>query len=487
MDHQFSRSSSRAPRISVIIPAYNAARFLPSALESVLSQDHPSFEVIVVDDGSTDDTAAVLRPFAQRARIFHQPNNGVCAARNRGLAEAGGELVAFLDADDLFLPGKLTAQAAVFHRRRGLAMVQSGWQLVDAAGRYIRDIEPWRWARRLDLESWLLWKPVFPGAMMFHRDVVRSAGGFDETLRQAEDVDLVLRISAAGGTAAWLRQPTVQYRLHAENTIRDGHQQARDLTRVIDKLFDRPDLPRRLRRQEDRYRYYTLIWLAWQLHRTGDTDEVATYLRRSLVCRPHPPVSEAGAVGWLDYLAGHCRRDHRDITELRSLWPAFRQALALDGEAWPELQKTLELWLNVWHPLQVGDPAAAVDGLQACATDSLADFIASARPIARFSDHSSIRTVSQLRRLLSTFPSGLAGPGYLTAELYWAAFLEALQGRRLGKAVAGLWRGVIFGLHPRTWPCWVDYLRQVPDTLRNAGRHRSSGSDRMREQENPRG
>jgi glycosyltransferase involved in cell wall biosynthesis len=487
MGKQKSGSLPQGPRVSVIIPTFNSARFLPDALESVFSQDYPSFEVIVVDDGSTDETPEVLRPYARRVRILRQANAGVCAARNRGLNTARGELVVFLDADDLFLPGKLRDQAAMFRRRPSLAMVHSGWQLVDDDGRFIREIEPWRWAHRLDLETWLLWKPVFPGAIMLRRDAVLRAGGFDETLRQAEDVDLVLRIALAGGAAAWLRQPTVQYRLHDCNTIRDGRRQARDLSRVMDNLFARPDLPRRLRRHERRYRYFTLSWLAWQLHCTAATDEVAEYLRHSLEWAFHPPHPDAAAIGWSDYLAGHCCRDSHDISELRSIWPAFAHALRIDDPSWHRIRRTLEIWLSVWHPLQANDMPRVAAGLQTCGVDSLEEFIDFSLPIARFSDHTTVRMISRLRRLLSRLDTGLTGPGHLSAELYWAAFLEAVYGHRVGKAVAGLWRAMLFGLHPRSLPCWRDYLRQVPATLRSAGRRKRSHPELIQRQENPRG
>ena len=98
------------PKVSVIIPAYNAAPYLAETLASVFAQSYPDYEIIVVDDGSTDDTLAVLEQFADRITLIRKPNGGPASARNAGLRQARGELLAFLDGDDLWLPDKLAAQ-----------------------------------------------------------------------------------------------------------------------------------------------------------------------------------------------------------------------------------------------------------------------------------------------------------------------------------------------------------------------------------------
>ena len=100
--------------VSVVVPAYNYARYLPKAIDSALGQTHPPLEVIVVDDGSTDDTPRVLAAYADRIRVIRQANQGAGAARNAGIAAARGEYVAFLDSDDLWHPRKLELQLARF-------------------------------------------------------------------------------------------------------------------------------------------------------------------------------------------------------------------------------------------------------------------------------------------------------------------------------------------------------------------------------------
>jgi glycosyltransferase involved in cell wall biosynthesis len=115
------------PQVSVIIPTYNCARYLPEALDSVLAQTYLDFEIIVVDDGSTDNTQEVLAPYGDQIRVIRQANAGRGAARNAGILAARGEYIAFLDADDLWLPQKLEKQLALFETRPEIAWVYSDY------------------------------------------------------------------------------------------------------------------------------------------------------------------------------------------------------------------------------------------------------------------------------------------------------------------------------------------------------------------------
>src|SRR5437773_3781756 len=112
--------------VSVVIPTYNYARYLPEAIDSALAQTHAPLEVIVVDDGSTDDTPRVLAVYGDRIRVIRQANRGPGAARNTGIAAARGEYVGFLDADDVWLPRKLELQMARFEADQGLGLVHCG-------------------------------------------------------------------------------------------------------------------------------------------------------------------------------------------------------------------------------------------------------------------------------------------------------------------------------------------------------------------------
>src|SRR5262245_30132400 len=125
-----SSPSRRAPLVSVVIPAYNCARFIGEALDSVFAQDYPELEVVVVDDGSTDDTCAVVEGYGDRVKLIRQRNAGAAVARNEGMRRASGEYVAFLDSDDLWLPGKLRLQIDHLESHRDVAMCCTRWNLL---------------------------------------------------------------------------------------------------------------------------------------------------------------------------------------------------------------------------------------------------------------------------------------------------------------------------------------------------------------------
>lgn len=332
--------------ISVIIPTFNNARFIRETVESVLLQQNASFEIIVVDDGSTDETKTVLAPYSDRIFYVYQENSGVSAARNYGLKLAQGEFVVFLDGDDIFLAGKLRAQADFLDKQPGLGAVHSGWQLVDDQGRFLKKVEPWHDASFLDLPTWLMWKPVFLGAMMFRREWLAKIAGFDPTLRHSEDVDFVWRLSLQGCRFDWLPQLTVGYRQHADNTMQNGIQQARDMSRLLDKFFTRPDLPRYLRRLEGRVRYYTLLWLVWHLYRTGYQSEIVIYLRQIKTHIHHDPLIIAQH--WQAQLSKHASREGVALANLSEFWSHFRIALDVDLETWRTIEQALGWWLDVW-------------------------------------------------------------------------------------------------------------------------------------------
>lgn len=185
-----------APLVSVVIPAYNRAHTIARAITSVLTQDYDQFEIIVVDDGSTDTTRAVVEAMTDpRLRVITQANAGVAAARNRGVAEAGGELVAFLDSDDEWLPGKLTAQVSCFrHGSSRLGLVYTGFESITADGmQSVHEAQHSGWIYRD-----LLARNVVTGCgstAMFRRAALEMVGGYDPALPANEDYDLVLRVA----------------------------------------------------------------------------------------------------------------------------------------------------------------------------------------------------------------------------------------------------------------------------------------------------
>ncbi|MBN1427560.1 MAG: glycosyltransferase [Anaerolineae bacterium] len=185
------------PKVSVIIPSHNRAHFLGRAIQSVLNQTYHNFEIVVVDDGSTDDTREVIEGFGASVHYFYQPHNGVSAARNYGIKVANGEYVAFLDSDDEFMPLKLEKQVSYLDTHPNVGMVYSSYIIVDG------ETNQSFYSSQSLFSGWvfreLLWKcmqgPLTTPTVMVKRSVFEQVGLFDETMDLAEDIDLWCRIS----------------------------------------------------------------------------------------------------------------------------------------------------------------------------------------------------------------------------------------------------------------------------------------------------
>jgi glycosyltransferase involved in cell wall biosynthesis len=265
--------------VSVIIPSYNTGRYLPEALDSVFAQTYPHYEIIVVDDGSSDDTAAILQPYLSRIQVIYQTNQGVSAARNHALSKAQGEWLLFLDADDKLSPSKLEKQLAIANENT--AILHSGWWLIAEDASLMSEAKPYLQSPKLDLETWLFWKPVYPAAMLFRRDDVEKVGGFDTNLAHAEDVDLVFRIVAAGGESLWLKEATAYYRQREGSASTKSLKQAQSIERVLDKFFALPQIPHQICKLEATIRYFTILWYTWRLLDDGYWEQAKTNLLRA--------------------------------------------------------------------------------------------------------------------------------------------------------------------------------------------------------------
>jgi glycosyltransferase involved in cell wall biosynthesis len=185
---------SKKPEVSVIIPTYNRGWILREAIDSVLAQDFKDFELIVVDDGSTDDTVKILDDYGQDLMRIRQTNRGVSAARNHGIAAASGHLIAFLDSDDLWLPRKLSTQVAFFDANPSAVINQTEEIWIRNGVRVNPKVRHHKFAGMI-FERSLALCLVSPSAVMMTRSLFDEVGLFDEALPACEDYDLWLRIS----------------------------------------------------------------------------------------------------------------------------------------------------------------------------------------------------------------------------------------------------------------------------------------------------
>ncbi|HEX8845379.1 MAG TPA: glycosyltransferase family A protein [Pyrinomonadaceae bacterium] len=229
----------RAPKISVVIPAYNVAQYIGETLQSVFAQTFKDFEVIVVNDGSPDTDALelALEPYAGRVIYLKQENRGAAAARNQGLRAAHAPLVAFLDADDLWLPGYLQEQIA-FMEGDGSDLVYSDALLFGDsvfAGRTYMETAPSD--GEVTFQSLVSGQcNVITSGVVARRQLVLDVGAFDEALRNAHDFDLWVRLVRSGARLNYQRRVLLRYRFHEDSLSGDVLNRINRELRVLDKI-----------------------------------------------------------------------------------------------------------------------------------------------------------------------------------------------------------------------------------------------------------
>jgi len=252
--------------ITVIIPAYNYAHYLPQAIDSVLDQKHPCCEILIVDDGSTDNTAAVVAAYGKRVRYLHQTNAGLPAARNTGIRHASHGQVCFLDADDLLLPGHLcAAQETLAALPENFVLVAFPAQYLDAAGTPLALKQIASTGHEISERDIILKTRFQPSGVVVRRDVFAIAGEFDETLRSAEDRDMWLRIAACGKIHLHAKR-LVGIRRHPVSMSRNSDRMKANTRRVIVKAWH----ARRVAHSEIgfwlRVHSFRLYQAAWMYH-----------------------------------------------------------------------------------------------------------------------------------------------------------------------------------------------------------------------------
>jgi glycosyltransferase involved in cell wall biosynthesis len=227
-------------RIDVIIPAYNASRWIQRAVESVLHQSHRECEVIVVDDGSLDSTPEMLDAMGNQIRWIRQPNRGIASARNRGLSMASGEFVMFLDADDWIFPDKLAHQLLSFSQTPSPDWVYCDIQYVDENDRFLyKASDRFAYIKRSRLEG-NLFPELFHGnfipihAPLFRRKCLDDVGHFDENPDLLEDWDLLLRISVRA-IASFIPKTLAACRIHSDSHSSDAVARERRTFATLDK------------------------------------------------------------------------------------------------------------------------------------------------------------------------------------------------------------------------------------------------------------
>lgn len=227
------------PKVSVIIPTYNRAWCLKEAIQSVLNQTFRDFELIIVDDGSTDPTRELLKPYQQNTHIrcFFEPHTGACTARNKGMEKAQGSYIGFLDSDDVWLPDKLERQVAFMEQHQEITLVHGFVEMMDLEGNPLpketaRVHVLYKKAQRQgeDYAGLTEIAVLLTSAILIRKEGLRQVGYFDPDAGLREDLDLCLRITLAGFRMAFLGgHPVARYRFRG----REAHANAAVLRKYL--------------------------------------------------------------------------------------------------------------------------------------------------------------------------------------------------------------------------------------------------------------
>jgi glycosyltransferase involved in cell wall biosynthesis len=323
------------PRVSVVVPCYNAERYLAAALDGALAQEGVALEVLVADDGSSDGTAAVLARYAGRVQVLHQEHRGPSATRNACLRAARGEYVALLDADDRFRPGKLSRQAALLDARSDVGLVYTGWHVIDAEG---TPLPHQGWSREEGdvRRRLLLGNLTHPVAVMLRRVPVLEAGGFDESLQVNEDWDLFLRLALRGVRWACIDEPLCEYRVHGGQSHRRAELVYRTRLRILERAFADPAFPAELRAaRADAFHEAHLVGAA-ELFAAGQTADAQAAFLAAARARPETLADVATMRHFARLLQPTGRQHQTDAARhwmevTRTLWTAVEAALAADA------------------------------------------------------------------------------------------------------------------------------------------------------------
>lgn len=232
-------SPDTAQLVSIVIATYNMGRYLPEALESALSQDYAHIEVRIVDDGSSDDTPQVLERWRAdpRIHVHRQANAGQTRAKNQGIADSRGAFIAFLDADDVWLPGKLTRQMALFAMHPEVGVVYSDYECMDAEGKPLpKGPTPMRRGRIT--APLLIDNFVSFSSSIVRRSCLDACGAFDESLEMGIDYELWLRLSAHYAFD-FVPQATLRYRVWPGSMSKNFKKRYASAIRIMESFLTR--------------------------------------------------------------------------------------------------------------------------------------------------------------------------------------------------------------------------------------------------------
>lgn len=267
-------------KVSIIIPTFNRRDYITIALDSVRVQTYKDYEIIIIDDGSSDDTKEVLKPYQENVRYFYQDNRGIPATRNKGIREAKGDFIAFLDSDDHWLPEKLERQIECFSKHPHYGMVATRCLCTTPEGKFLKKNRPGK-------SGWILtdlFKANFirTSSAMIKKECLEEIGLFDESLPECEEYDLWLRI-AKQYPIGFIDEPLTVYTDNPQGVSTDSLAGRLQRLKVLEKDYLKECIPQALYRKRlaSNYHYVGRHYL-----KQGEKREGKKYLKHAITLDP---------------------------------------------------------------------------------------------------------------------------------------------------------------------------------------------------------
>jgi glycosyltransferase involved in cell wall biosynthesis len=346
------------PRVSIIIITYNSETYIEQCLESALAQTYSSKEIIVIDDGSTDNTRQILEPFMEQIHYHYQENAGIPTARNKGLGLAQGEFINYLDSDDYFIyPEKIAEQVNILDANLHYGVVYGAYQHVDLKGNVINIIEPWTVLEPQTIEHLVDHWFLLLAACLFRKSWFDRVGGFDTQYTRLEDTQIGFRMICHGLKICWHYQVVYAYRIRtqARKSYNIERFIAQELIQMTEELFKNGTFPDSVQKKKHQTMYYKYQWVATLVGRTAQFEDLKTYIQGMIEnCPNYLDSSMIGysvlsAIKYEAQLNGVPIIDKNQLIHTLQNMELMQSTLPEDIDSLQFLQWWLDIWWLYFH------------------------------------------------------------------------------------------------------------------------------------------
>lgn len=273
-----------SPKISVLMPVYNAERYLAEAIDSILHQTFSDFELLIINDGSTDESGRILEAYAakdDRIRLVTRENRGLIQTLNEMLTQARGEFLARMDADDIAYPDRFARQLEALEMEAEVVCLGCAYDMIDEQGQWLLRTEPPAQDDAIQQQLLCGATAIQHPCAMFRRDAVLNVGGYDASTFLAEDLDLWLRLGEVGKLLN-LTDVMLQYRVHSNSvSVRNLKRQNQVVRMVCERAWKRRGVVGECEDAEKRYQQL-MLYLGWQAFNRGQRQRARTYGWRAI-------------------------------------------------------------------------------------------------------------------------------------------------------------------------------------------------------------